>query len=126
MSKSVRRETINDAQLYGFGRKRLEKKLRNWVAQDTDKAVKYYINSMVFIRKNNCKPLLNVFDKKVAKLFDLKTFQPIQDLIYSSDIIVHNNQKIKKSRTTTVALVNKVACLRSSRDTSPYRTLPLS
>ena len=97
-NEGVRRETVNDAQLYGFGVKRLERKLRHRLAQDADKAVEYYIDSMVFIRWKNCKLLLNVFENKEAKLFDLKTFQPIQDLVFSSDYAVPREKKVEKPR----------------------------
>ena len=102
-NEGVRRETVNDAQLYGFGVKRLERKLRHRLAQDADKAVEYYIDSMVFIRWKNCKLLLNVFENEEAKLFDLKTFQPIQDLVFSSDYAVPKERKVEKPRAATAS-----------------------
>ena len=41
-NEGIRRETVNDAQLYGFGVKRLEKKHVHRLIEP-DKAVEYYI-----------------------------------------------------------------------------------
>ena len=82
LNEGVRRETVNDAQLYGYGVKRLTKegihRLRT-VDQykGPEKIAEYYIDCMVFIKIGSIKLLLNLFENKEAKLYDLRSMQPI-------------------------------------------------
>ena len=40
-----------------------------------------------------------MFDNKDARLFDLKTFQPIQDLVFNSDYAIPKEKKIEAKQT---------------------------
>ena len=79
-NEGIRRETVNDAQLYGYGVKRLTKHgkyhLRTVDAFQggPEKLAEYYIDGMVLIKIKNIRLLLNLFENKEAKLFDLRTF----------------------------------------------------
>lgn len=42
-----------------------------------EKIAEYYIDGMVFIKLKNIKLLLNLFENKEAKLYDLRSLQPI-------------------------------------------------
>jgi len=86
-NEGTRRETVNDAQLYGYGVKRLKKQGRYHLRTvnqyaGPDKLAEYYIDGMVLIKLKNIKLLLNIFENKEAKLYDLRTLQPIQHLIF--------------------------------------------
>ena len=80
--EGVRRERVNDANLYGYGVKRLSHKGRfNLRLVDQyngpEKLAEYYIDGMVLIRLKSSRLLLNLFENKEAKLFDLRTKQPV-------------------------------------------------
>ena len=78
-NEGTRRETVNDAQLYGYGVKRLKKHGRHHLRtvnqyEGPDKLAEHYIDGMVLIKIKNIRLLLNLFENKEAKLFDLRTF----------------------------------------------------
>ena len=77
-NEGTRRETVNDAQLYGYGIKRLAKKGRHHLRvvdqfRGPEKLAEYYIDGMVLIKLKNIKLLLNLFENKEAKLYDLRS-----------------------------------------------------
>lgn len=82
-NEGIRRETVNDAQLYGYGVKRLKKhgkyhlRTVDQYHSGPEKLAEHYIDGMVLIKIKNIRLLLNLFDNKEAKMFDLRTFQPI-------------------------------------------------
>lgn len=75
-SEGINREIVNDAQLYGYGVKRLQERGRYSLRQPEEKESKvmeYFIENMLFIRFKNQRLLLSIFENKRAKIFDLKT-----------------------------------------------------
>ena len=58
---------------------------------------------MVLIKIKNIRLLLNLFDNKEAKLFDLRSFQPIQHLIFQSDYSIPKPKKVDNRRKVTTA-----------------------
>ena len=50
-----------------------------------EKLAEYYIDGMVLIKLKSQRLLLNLFENKEAKLFDLRTLQPKQHLVFASD-----------------------------------------
>lgn len=48
---------------------------------------------MVFIKLKNIKLLLNLFENKEAKLYDLRSLQPIQTLVFQSDYSIPKPKK---------------------------------
>jgi hypothetical protein len=78
--EGINREIVNNAQLYGYGVKRLEEKGRYSLRQPDEKeskVVEYFLETMLFIKHKNQRLLLSLFENKRAKLFDLKTMLPI-------------------------------------------------
>ena len=67
-----------------------------------EKLAEHYIEGMVLIKINNIKLLLNLFDNREAKLFDLRTLQPIQNLIFQSDYSIPKPKKVDKRGKRTV------------------------
>ena len=86
-----------------------------------EKIVEYYIDGMVLIKIANAKLLLNIFENKEAKLFDLRPFeeckklkragrseelkngtefQPkfIQHLVFQSDYAIPKPKKVEKRK----------------------------
>jgi Ca2+-binding EF-hand superfamily protein len=66
-SEGQRREIVNDAQLYGFGVKRIEFKERIKLTGTkdkpvSDKAVEYYIEKLVLIQSDKFQLLLTIFE----------------------------------------------------------------
>ena len=108
-NEGIRRETVNDAQLYGYGVKRLTKHgkyhLRTVDAFQggPEKLAEYYIDGMVLIKIKNIRLLLNLFENKEAKLYDLRTFQPIQTLIFQSNYSIPKPKKVDHRRKTMAA-----------------------
>ena len=97
-NEGTRRETVNDAMLYGYGIKLLSKKGRHHLRtvdqfNGPEKLAEYYINGQVLIKKRNIKLLLNLFDNKEAKLFDLRSMKPIQTLVFASDYSIPKPKK---------------------------------
>lgn len=89
-NEGLRRETVNDAQLYGLGVKRLIEKDRITVAANKDaslneKAVEYFIDRVVFLTSNNFALSLIMMENNQALLYDCRTFQVIQELAFPSD-----------------------------------------
>ena len=85
-----RRETVNDALLYGYGVKRLKQKGRFHLRlvdqyRGPEKLAEYYIDGMVLIKLKSTKLMLNIFENKEAKLFDLRSMQAVQHLVFASD-----------------------------------------
>ena len=99
-NEGVRRETVNDAQLYGYGVKRLKQEGRHPLRVfdqyrgGPEKVAEYYIDGMVLIKIKNTKLLLNLFENKEAKLYDLRTLQPIQTLVFQSDYSIPKPKKV--------------------------------
>ena len=80
IAEGARREQVNDAMLYGYGVKRLNKVDSHSLKSDTakgDKAVEHYVDNMLLIKHKNTKMLLTLFANKQAKLLDLKSLQPV-------------------------------------------------
>ena len=82
MNEGMRRETVNDAQLYGYGVKRLSKSARHHLRmadqfKGPEKLAEHYIDGMVLIKLNNIKLLLSLFDNREAKLYDLRSLRPL-------------------------------------------------
>ena len=73
----MKREEVNDAQLYGIGVKRMKEKQRKNL-KTTPNQIEYYIDCCVYINcGGNFKFLLALFDNNVAKIFDVKDFTEI-------------------------------------------------
>lgn len=106
-NEGVRRETVNDANLYGYGVKRLTHSARHHLRlvdqfNGPEKLAEYYIDGMILIKLKNARLLLNLFENKEAKLFDLRTLQPVQHLIFSSDYAKPKPKKVEPRRKTIV------------------------
>jgi len=65
-----------------------------------EKLAEYYIDGMVLIKLKNIKLLLNLFENKEAKLYDLRSLQPLQTLIFASDYSIPKPKKQDKRKTT--------------------------
>lgn len=108
LNEGIRRETVNDAQLYGYGVKRLTKTGQHHLRtvdqyKGPEKIAEYYIDGMVFIKLKNIRLLLNLFENKEAKLYDLRSLQPIQHLIFHSDYAIPKPKKVdNRGKKTTV------------------------
>ena len=88
IAEGARREQVNDAMLYGYGVKRLNKIDSQSLKSDTakgDKAVEHYVDNMLLIKHKNTKMLLTLFANKQAKLLDLKSLQQVQEIKFKSD-----------------------------------------
>jgi hypothetical protein len=75
--EGMKREVVNDAQLYGIGVKRLKEKQRINLKL-TPNQIEYYIDCCVYINfGKNFKFFLALFENNQAKIFDAKTFKVI-------------------------------------------------
>ena len=108
-SEGVRRETVNDANLYGYGVKRLSFSGRHNLRivdafNGPEKLAEHYIDGMVLIKLKSARLVLNLFENKEAKLFDLRTKQPVQKLNFASD---YAKPKLKKQDVAAAAAKRK-------------------
>lgn len=83
--EGMKREMVNDAQLYGMGVKRIQEKQRISL-KETPNQIEYYIDCCKYISfGNNFHFLLALFENNCAKVFDTKTFGVVQVLTYPSN-----------------------------------------
>ena len=87
----MKREIVNDAQLYGIGVKRMKEKQRvHLKPADKPNQIEHYIDCCVFINfGKNFKYLLALFENSQggyteAKIFDAKTYKIEDELTFPS------------------------------------------
>lgn len=83
-NEGVRREVVNDAQLYGIGVKRL-KEGDTVFLREKDKTIDYYVDQLCFVNHKRFRFLVALFENNVAKVFDTENNEIIQELDFKSD-----------------------------------------
>lgn len=97
-NEGLRREAVNDAQLYGFGVKRLVEKARHKLlrtsAQDANaKATEYFIEQLVYMKLDKVNLVLAVFENNQARVYDSRDFHGIQDIEFPFHLTTAKPQK---------------------------------
>ncbi len=101
-NEGLRREVVNDAQLYGFGVKRLVEKARikldvSKEHKQNEKAVEYFVDHLVNVKLDKFALVLAVFENNQARLYDARDFKVVQEIQFPYEIVNKHVQKREHS-----------------------------
>ena len=82
-NEGLKRQQVNDAQLYGLGVKRLVEKDKFKLVRGNEqnlKATEYYIDQLVYMKFEKVQLVLAVFENNQVLVYDSRDFKLVQDI----------------------------------------------
>jgi len=109
---------VNDAQLYGFGVKRLVEKARikldvSKEHKSNEKAVEYFVDHLVNLKLDKFSLVLAVFENNQARIYDARDFKIVQEIEFPFELL---------SRHPTRSHLNRMPSSQTKHETSHSNT----